>query len=322
MSSGSKTKRIKNYYTLLGRSCYDIRKPERVEKKIKEDKSDDSIEVKRQRILSNYKPYEDSTDVGSGRHPRFVVSETPVFTDTEVDGHVESLLDLCNKMRQRMEKSNSDVEILHKVQFFATECQTIPGIGPLKGQMMVQLFALFGLVPLEYYTFLPVHLNGGPGRFMREEMGWNSCEDKNLLKWNTEIVSEMQALYNKEFTYNMFENAACELSRNKSPHDLYYKIPSISKNPQDPKSISIDFVKGRLQFYFRVDGNRGNNWKLQMFAGGKNKINVFATNRKGDPYLLEWPRAKSNGLLVRATKVRVNLKQLWGLDNAILDKNM
>ena len=317
LSSGTKIKKIKNYYSLLGRKCYELRKPDLVEKEIKKDKSGDPPGVIRQRVISSYKPYHQSTDVGSGMHPRFSVNNTEVLTDTEVDVHVASLLDMCNRMTERMARSNKDVQSLHLVQYFADECKEIPGIGPLKSQMMIQLFALFGLVPLEYYTFLPVHLNGGPGRFLKEEMGWIPGRNKNLLEWNVKIVSELQALYNKEFTYNMFENAACEISRNTFPNDLSYKIPSISEDPIRQKHISFDFKNERLQFYFRVDGNRSNNWRLQMYAGGKNKINVFATDKKGEPYLLSWTRAKSNGLLSRSTDVQVNLKQLWRLDNVL-----
>ncbi len=121
--SGSKLKRINNYYSLLGRKCYEIRKPEIKEKRIKKDTSGDCSGVVRQRITSEYKSYEQSTDVGSGIHPRFTVSETSVFTDTEVDVHVASLIDICNQMSGRMASSTRDVERLHLVQYFANECK-------------------------------------------------------------------------------------------------------------------------------------------------------------------------------------------------------
>ena len=309
-------KKINDYYHLLGKTCYEIRKPEIVEKKVCKDKSGIPKDDVRKQILEDYPSYEESTDVGNGLHPRFVTSNTPLLPTDEVNETVEFLLTLCNEMNDRTKRSNRDEESLHLVQFFAQKCQDIPGIGPLKSQMMIQLCALFGLVPLEYYTFLPMHLKGGPGVFMTEEMGWDKSVDKHLLEWNTKIVSQMQLLYNKEFTYNMFENAACEISRLNPPDDLYFQIPSIDEDAKLKNRLSLCFATKRLQFYFRVDGNRNNNWKLQMYAGGKNKINIFQGANQRGACLMEWTRAKSNGRLARSTKIRVNLKYLWTLDNS------
>ena len=81
-----------------------------------------------------------------------------------------------------------DEEMLHRVNYFTAECMKINGIGSLRGQMMVQLCALFGLVPLHFYTYLPIHLNGGPGHFMKDGMNWGKGNRKsNLLRWNADI---------------------------------------------------------------------------------------------------------------------------------------
>ena len=307
-----KMKKIRDYYTLLGTTCYEIRRKEITSRPKAKKNRKTGEEVSRK----PYRSYMDSTDVGSGMHPRFTVSTTKPFSTDKVEEYVEMLLLLCNEMNDRMKGSKTDLESLHLVQYFTTRCQEIPGIGPLKGQMMIQLCALFGLVPLEYYTFLPIHLNGGPRTFMMEEMGWDRHEDKNLLEWNVKIVSEMQLLYNKEFTYNMFENAACEISRLQPPDDLSFAIPSVSEDTIEKNKLSLDFESRRLQFYFRVDGNRNNNWRLQMFAGGKNKINVFPPRNGKGPFVMEWTRANSNGRLARSTKMRVNLKYFWTMNNA------
>jgi hypothetical protein len=311
-----KVKKINDYYNLLGKTCYAIRKPEIVEKKVSKDKSGNPKDKIRKQILEEYPSYEESKDVGNGSHPRYVTSYTPLLPSDKVNETVEFLLTLCNEMNERTKRSNRDEESLHLVEFFAMKCQDIPGIGPTKSQMMIQLCALFGLVPLEYYTFLPMHLNGGPGVFMKEQMGWDNREDKNLLQWNTEIVTQMQLLYNKELTYNMFENAACEICRKKPPDDLHFQIPSIDENKDWKNHLSLNFEKGRLQFYFRVDGNQSNNWNLQMYAGGKNKINIYPVSKKRGSSLMEWTRAQSNGRLARSTKVHVNLKLLWTLDGS------
>ena len=317
MSSGHKQiRKIPNYYGLLGETCYLIRKKEKIERMVKDNKSGESDDAYRQSLYTAYKEYAVSTDVGDGNHPRFLISHTPVFTRDVVDSTVEMLLALCNEMNERMKRTTKDIETLHLVQFFTCKCQDIPGIGPLRGQMMVQLFALFGLVPLQYYTFIPMHLKGGPGTFMEEEMRWDKLSGKNLFEWNAGIVNEMQALYNKEFTYNMFENAACEISRNDVRDDLYFAIPTVSDDGTSKPRLNLDFKSRRMQFNFRVDGNRCNNWILQMYAGGKNKINVYPPTKGKGPSILEWTKARSNGLLSRTTKVRVNLSYLWTLDKA------
>ena len=314
-------KKTKNYYSELGRRCYEIKKEEIITRNLEKDTSNRPKEIVLHDLRMNYPAYSDATDVGGGSHPRFVPSQTTVLSEVSVDVHVEEILDLCNQMNERMSRSHHDVVSLQLVHHFADEfSKLIPGIGPIKSQMLVQLCALFGLVPLEYYTFIPMHFNGGPGKFMVNEMGWNKTSDKNLLQWNVDIVTEMQALYNKEFTYNMFENAACEISRRYPPDDLYFAIPSIAKHPTRKDQIILDFTNKRLQFYFRVDGNRSNNWRLQMYAGGKNKISVFGNSRVGkkEPLMMNWTRAQSNGFLSRSTNVKINSRVLWSLDNSIL----
>ena len=93
------------------------------------------------------------------------------------------------------------------------------------------------------------------------------------------LVSWLQALYNKEVTYNFFENGGCEIGRLHPPNDLYFLIP----NPTKVKKGLIQFNHNahRLQFFFRVGGNRLNDWRIQMFAGGSNKIDLFS-NRENN----------------------------------------
>ena len=149
----------------------------------------------------------------------------------------------------------NDFQKLEVAQQFAFDCQTaMVGIGPLKGQMMVQLCSLFGPVPLDFYTFLPIHLKGGPGIFMKEMMNWEKTKDNSLLQWNVDIVSRLQQLYNKEVTYNLFENGSCEIGRRNPPNDLYFLIPNATKDKQG--MIQFKFNSSCLQFFFRVDGNR------------------------------------------------------------------
>ena len=325
-SSNGRPKKVVNYYNELGRKCCDIKKKKMIDKTVKARLlKENLVEDVDGRILrdavADYKSYELSSDVGCGSNPRFVISQTKVLTTDDVGKYVEFILDLCDDMSRRMKSSRSATESLHLVQYYGLQFdREIPGIGPLKGQMMVQLLALFGLVPLEFYTFLPMHLGGGPGHFMMNEMQWDKSGDNNLLLWNTQIVSELQGLYNKELTFNMFENASCEISRKDPPNDLHFRIPSIREDPHLKNSMTLNFAKQRLQFYFRVDGNRNNQWRLQMFAGGSNKISVCDSSGGFERgiCLMSWARAKSNGRLARTTKLQLNTKLLLKLDNSII----
>ena len=282
-------------YEELGKACYEIRKAERNE------------------AGKPYPQYEHSHDVGSGDNPRFSTSATEVFTNQEVQAATKKLMELCHVMSIRMADTNNDIQKLQVAQQFASDCQSaMVGIGPLKGQMMVQLCALFGIVPLDFYTFLPIHLKGGPGVFMKEMMNWEKSHSKCLLQWNVDIVSKLQQIYNKEVTYNLFENGGCEIGRKNTPNDLYFLIPNATKEKQG--RIKFTFNTSRLQFFFRVDGNRSNDWRVQMFAGGSNKIILFCDKKNKLEPVLEWPRAKSNGMISTSSKLNVNWRSLTKLD--------
>ena len=319
-------KRISDYYTELGRRCHSFRREEAFQKKFpKGFANSNERESAFKLFVTSYPSYEMAADVGCGNKNRFQTSNTKVLGNGVIKKYVDILLDNCNKMHERSCRQMKDVEKLHLVQFFSTELQVIPGVGTLKSQLLVQLCSLFGLVPLDYYTFLPIHLTGAPEKFMTQLMKWDKSRNSDLLLWNVQIVNELQCLYNKEFTFNMFENAACEIARKDPPLDLYYNIPTLEKfKSKEPtynlNRVSINFDKKRLQFFFRVDGNRNNSWRLQMYAGGKNKINLFASQKEeeNNQTLFRWTRAKSNGCLSVTTNVGINTKLLWKLDNVLI----
>ena len=286
---------FRSLYEELGKACYNIRKAERYEPG------------------KPYPQYANSHDVGSGENPRFSTSCVEVFTHEQLQAATKKLMEICHEMSIRMADTHNDIQKLLVAQQFALECQdAMVGIGPIKGQMMVQLCALFGIVPLDFYTFLPIHLKGGPGVFMKEMMNWEKSHSKCLLQWNVDIVSKLQQIYNKEVTYNLFENGGCEIGRKNTPNDLYFLIPNATKEKQG--RIKFMFNTSRLQFFFRVDGNRSNDWRVQMFAGGSNKIILFCDKKNKLEPVLEWPRAKSNEMISTSSKLNVNWRSLTKLD--------
>ena len=209
-------------------------------------------------------------------------------------------------MSQKDHSQMTDMEKLYSVQAFSVFLHgQIRGIGCLRSQMIIQLCSLFGLISLNYYTCIPMHLSGGgPETFLTSLMGWRKEDDKSLLQWNVDIVQEIQDMTSKEFTYNFFENSTCEIARHLIPYDVFFNLPQLVYSSVS-KEIFVDDSKRRLQICFRVDGNRNNEWNLQGYAGGKKKIIIFADdcNKHKKKPLLQWPRQKRNGLIPLSSKL-------------------
>ena len=79
-------------YEELGKSCYEIRKAERLE----------FISNSNDKDCTLYPTYVDSHDVGSGSNPRFSTSATKVFTHQELESATIKLKELCHLMSRRM----------------------------------------------------------------------------------------------------------------------------------------------------------------------------------------------------------------------------
>ena len=248
---------------------------------------------------------EEQHDVGAGKGPHYQTSCAKFFDEAAVKEHVDTIIALhiahnSNILRLRQGDSLGK---LKEVQQFAFGLQVIPSIGPVRSQAIVQLSALFGLVSLDFYSYLPMHLSGGPGYFIRDltdfESDHNSKDEENtaLLEWNVKTVTTLQRLYNKELTYNKFENMTCEISRQTTTFDYFYFLPWIHRNDQPVES-------DRLQLFFRVDGKKANQWSLEAFDGIRRHC-IFSD----DPTticLLNWDRSLSNGAVKRSTRLQAN----------------
>ena len=46
------------------------------------------------------------------------------------------------------------------------ELLKLDGIGKVRATHLIQLSALLGLIPLQFYVYLPAHMEGGTGEFM------------------------------------------------------------------------------------------------------------------------------------------------------------
>ena len=253
----------------------------------------------------NVKILEDISDIGSGPLKRFSPSDTKVFSELEVNNAVQLILTQTDSLSQKHLSGMSDLEKLYQVQAFSVFMHgKIRGIGGLRGQMIIQLCSLFGLISLNYYTYLPMHMSGGgPETFLTSLMGYQKEDGKRLLQWNVNIVNEIQSLLNREFTFNMFENLSCEIGRSLTPHDVFFELPQLGYSSTQQQAIVSS--KSSLQIVFRVDGNRNNEWNLQGYAGGKKKLIIFADDSKKHKKapLLQWQRMKDSGLIPPSAKL-------------------
>ena len=163
-------------------------------------------------------------DVGAGKGPRYQPS-CAEFVKLYVEEMIELNIQASSNMRSL--KQGDDLRKLIEVQRYTLRLQVFESIGPVRSQAICQLTALFGLIPLDFYSYLPMHLSGGPGNFLRDLMGFDTNfeskvkENNALLEWNVKTVTTLQKLYNKELTYNKFENLTCEISRQNMKNDFF-----------------------------------------------------------------------------------------------------
>jgi len=244
-------------------------------------------------------------DVGAGKGPRYQPSCAEFLDELVVKLYVKEMLELNIQASSNMRSLNQgdDLRKLIEVQRYTSCLQMFQSIGPVRSQAICQLTALFGLIPLDFYSYLPMHLSGGPGNFLRDLMGFDTNfdskvkENNALLEWNVKTVTTLQKLYNKELTYNKFENVTCEISRQNVTNDFFYYLPWLDEN-------GTCIVPERLQLFFRVHGNKTNQWSLEAFDGKKRHC-IFSDNPRNSP-LLKWERSSNNGAVKMTHNLKIN----------------
>ena len=235
-------------------------------------------------------------DVGSGEFNRHQPSSNKLLSGLQIKQIISSMNWHYGLGAQKLCNVNSQSKLVEELRIFGDlqhELITlIPGIGSLRSIHMILLSSLIGILPLELYVNVPMHLSGGPKRFLIEEMGFNNCKKDTsgntlkarLLSWTSTEVSALQHLFTKEFTPNMFENAACMISRKKKKYDVYYYLPWYN---YDSKTLTED----KMQLCFRVNGNRVNKWKLEAFDG--KTVHCFINSNDPDKNIIKYERSDS-----------------------------
>ena len=253
-------------------------------------------------------------DVGASKQNRYQPSNNLFWEESTVLKTTDDVICMLHEAHGQMlsnRKSNSDrvssdYGRLKIVQRLSGQIQSaLTGFGNLRSQALIQLSSLFGLISLDFYTYIPMHLSGGPGKFLRDSMHWEQSEiDKtstnvreidSLLRWNAETVVELQHLYNRELTHNFFENGTCEITRRLRKYDHYYYLPWVQHG--NPLKISED----KLQLFFRVNGRRSSKWMLEAFDG-KRKFIIFSDSDT-ESSLLRWERSGLENRIRPTTKL-------------------
>ena len=84
---------------------------------------------------------------------------------------------MLSNRKSNSDRVSSDYGRLKIVQRLSGQIQSaLTGFGNLRSQALIQLSSLFGLISLDFYTYIPMHLSGGPGKFLRDYMHWEQSE--------------------------------------------------------------------------------------------------------------------------------------------------
>ena len=226
---------------------------------------------------------QDSTDVGRGIPPRHELAHNNVFSSSVVSIHLASMNLLFSKARSRMQllKPNDmkrKLELYHWLQ--SSLCTLTPrmkGITYSQSSVIIQLSSLIGILPLDYYTQVPIQYDGDSGMFIKNLFSITHlgalCDKEQydfIIDTTVKEMEHLQDIFTSEYTCNMNENLMSIISNDRPRFDIYYFLPWLLCDKFD---ISIP----KLQLMFRINGDRKNIWRLEAFDG-INTISFFTTN--------------------------------------------
>ena len=115
------------------------------------------------------------SDLGSGQKPIFQPSHNKLYSEKQVKHATQKLKSIFAKYRNDL--SNMGVRstfnilqlfemLLRDVCGFTIQGVKSNGIGPVRGAHLIQISSLLGIPPLAFYSYIPMHLGGGPETFM------------------------------------------------------------------------------------------------------------------------------------------------------------
>jgi len=222
-------------------------------------------------------------DVGCGKYNRHQTTASTLLSRKEVKEAI-NVMKLNFKLYGERMIGQKRQGLRNKLQLFYDLQQVlitnIPGIAQMRSMHLILLSSLVGILPLEFYINVPMHHSEGPRKFLELEMDYNNYKHsqndmskiEKLLTWTTNELNELQHLFTKNLTANMFENAACMISRSKKKVDVFYFMPWYNDQ-------TSELTSDAMQLCFRVKREGTNTWNLEAFDG-KNTFCFLSTNSK------------------------------------------
>lgn len=234
-----------------------------------------------------------SSDTGSyGKDPRFSPSHAKVLDEDGIASScmvLREIFDSASKLMNDVRTSQNSAKgildrlcitkaIIHRI----TSIESLPSIGELRAMHILQFATLTGLVPLEFYVYIPLHFSGGPRHWLEQGLGLKKSDfkqEEEFLAFYSEFLYELQQLFNREVTSNIVEQSSCYSARTVVRFDHWLSIPryvNAQRKDDGSKYLKGDFENCHLQHFFRVFGNRTSKWELQMFDGNEKRC-LFQT---------------------------------------------
>ena len=245
-------------------------------------------------------------DVGSGEYNRHQPSSTTLFSECEVDKAVRCMKELYTiyDLKLKNVKTNKLRNTLQLFESLQNELiKKIVGLGSIRSMHLILLSSLVGILPLEYYVNVPMHLSGGPKTFLMEMMDYSNFKHSEndrtkkdkLLSWTVTELKVLQELFSKELTPNMFENVSCMIGRKSQKYDVFYYLPWYDLDKQV-------MIGDNIQLCFRVNGNKTGNWVLEAFDG--NKVYCFLSSRNPEKNIVKFARDGDNTHVVEVDRFK------------------
>ena len=257
---------------------------------------------------------ENMRDLGSGEHPRFQTTNNKIYNKNEINKSLTRMNDLFCKARKQMNdiknRSNNRLMLdLHQKlkNNIISDMNNLKGIGGVRANHLICLSSLLGLLPIEFYINVPVHLDGGTGvctkqilktehsNLLNNKQKRRDYLQQNLSDWNTEIVKTFGVLFNKDITPNIIENTLCIMGRRIPRVDVFYYLPYVQENT----GMVVNDGK-RIQLCFRVNGNRLNDWNIECNTG--REIHTLFSNSYKDLNRIRYKRNEKDKIILQSKK--------------------
>ena len=236
----------------------------------------------------NDKPFNISTskDVGSSIYNRFQTSNSGIYKDKDVLKCFEKMNYLFMTYTKKMSSIRDRHNVLQKLQLYVelkTEIakdDTFAGFKTVRVDHFICMSSLIGLLPLDYYVNVPMHMSGGPREFLIRSMNIENqlsnlegdTIDEKLCRWTDQKMKELNRHYSKELTPNMIENCSCIIGRGRPKRDVFYCLPWY-----DHKLDKISYTS-HIQLMFKLEGFNTNSWHIEVYDGFHLHIFASSTN--------------------------------------------